>query len=334
MNEVDMNEVEEWEARRKQRLKRLWLGYAASNGVGLLSVVITPRLLEVLSAFFFPNRLREMGSVLGLSMFVAIPLAMGMVSAWIWRPLKLSAGEISKCSLANTGLAVVGSALVLREGAVCLAMAFPLLASVIWLGCGLGNLLLDRTRRPLQMSLLPLFATCLFYDAAGGQNGIHAVTDSVRIKASPAQVWSAVNTFPPITSAPDYWLFRLGLPMPVQSKLEGQKVGAKRECILTGPLVFEERVVVWKPRRQLTFDITRQPHHPELTGHFKLVRGEFFLIDNGDGTTTLLGTSWYRLNVRPLWYFEMWADDVIRHIHGRVMNHIANVAQDEQSHAA
>jgi len=30
----------------------------------------------------------------------------------------------------------------------------------------------------------------------------------------------------------------------------------------------------------------------------------------------------------------MWSDDVIRHIHMRVMNHIANVAQDEQSRAA
>lgn len=323
-----MNEIEEHQAQQRRRRKLLWLGYAASNGLGLLSVVVAPWLIRVLSALFLPQRLHDTGSFLGLSMFLAIPLSMGMVSAWVWRPLKLSGGEIAKCSLANTCLAVAGSALVLRESAVCLAMAFPLLASVIWLGCGLGNLFLDRTRRPLQMSLLPLFATCLFYDATAGQNGLNEVTDIVRIKASPAQVWETVNTFPPITSAPDYWLFRLGLPMPIQSKLDGRGVGAKRECILTGPLVFEERVVVWKPRQQLTFDITHQPDHPELTGHFKLTRGEFQLLDNHDGTTTLIGTSWYRLSVRPLWYFEMWSDDVIRHIHLRVMNHIKNIAQN------
>lgn len=324
-----MNETEAAQEQKRQRIKRLWSGYAASTAVGLFSVVVTPWLLEFFSRALFPKRFQQMDSVLGFTMFIAIPLSMGMVSAWIWRPLKLSGGEIGKYSLCNTCLAIVGSAFVLREGAICLIMASPLLLLVIWMGCALGNLILERTRGPLRMSLLPLFAACLFYDASSGRNGLCDVTDSVRIKASPTQVWHAVNTFPPITGAPDYWLFRLGLPMPVQSKLEGRAVGAKRECILTGPLVFEEKVVAWKPREQLTFDITHQPDHPELTGHFKLTRGEFRLIDNKDGTTTLIGTSWYRLAVRPLWYFEMWADDAIRHIHLRVMNHIANVAQNQ-----
>ena len=119
--------------------------------------------------------------------------------------------------------------------------------------------------------------------------------------------------------------------MPIESKLHGEKVGAKRECILTGGLVFDERVTVWKPREQLTFDIAKQPDHPELTGHFKLLRGEFRLRDNKNGMTTLIGTSWYRLNVRPLWYWQIWSDDVIRHIHLRVMNHILDEAEAASS---
>jgi hypothetical protein len=190
----------------------------------------------------------------------------------------------------------------------------------------IGNSLLDKFNKPLQVSLLPLFVLCLFIDSRGS-NTISEVTSEVTIRATPAKVWHTVNHFSPITREPDYWLFKLGMPMPIVSKLHGEKVGVKRECILTGNLVFDERVTVWKPREQLTFDIVKQPHHPELTGHFKLVRGEFRLRDNKNGTVTLFGTSWYRLNVKPLWYWELWSDDVIRQIHLRVMNHIRDEAE-------
>jgi hypothetical protein len=53
------------------------------------------------------------------------------------------------------------------------------------------------------------------------------------------------------------------------------------------------------------------------------------LQDNHDGTTTLIGSSWYTLHVRPRWYFDLWTRDMSRAIHLRVMNHIRRLAERE-----
>jgi hypothetical protein len=82
--------------------------------------------------------------------------------------------------------------------------------------------------------------------------------------------------------------------------------------------------------RLLTFQIVEQPHDPELLGHLTLHRGQFQLMDNNDGTTTLIGRSWYTLHMRPLWYFDWWTRDVTSHVHLRVMEHIKTLAEGDR----
>ena len=81
------------------------------------------------------------------------------------------------------------------------------------------------------------------------------------------------------------------------------------------------------PNEKLTFDIAEQPTHPEAYGHITLHRGRFILRDNHDGTTTLIGSSWYTLHVRPLWYFDLWTRDMTRAVHLRVMQHVRRLAE-------
>jgi hypothetical protein len=153
------------------------------------------------------------------------------------------------------------------------------------------------------------------------------VTDQVLIRAAPATVWHYVPEYPTMTAPPDYWLWKIGLPIPTQSTATGAFVGAKRDCRFSGNVVFEEKIVEAETAKVLTFDVTKQPDHPELTGHFNLDRGRFLLRDNGDGTTTLIGTTWYRLHVYPAPYFDLWAADIVRRVHFRVMNHIKELAE-------
>jgi len=62
-------------------------------------------------------------------------------------------------------------------------------------------------------------------------------------------------------------------------------------------------------------------------GHLSINRGQFILQDNGDGTTTVTGTSWYHLYVYPTPYFNWWTEDIVRHVHLRVMEHIKILAE-------
>ena len=84
------------------------------------------------------------------------------------------------------------------------------------------------------------------------------------------------------------------------------------------------------PNERLTFDIIEQPTDPEAYGHITLHRGRFELRDNHDGTTTLIGSSWYTLHVRPLWYFDWWTRDMTRAVHLRVMKHVKQLAESSR----
>jgi hypothetical protein len=153
------------------------------------------------------------------------------------------------------------------------------------------------------------------------------IVDELRINAPPAAVWPHVLAFSGITAPADYWLFKLGLPYPVATTSAGSFVGADRQCIFSGDAVFKEKVIEINPAQVLTFDIIESPPDPELIGHLTPKRGQFLLRDNGDGSTTLIGSTWYTLHVRPLWYFDWWTEQVFRAVHLRVMRHVQQLAE-------
>ena len=78
-----------------------------------------------------------------------------------------------------------------------------------------------------------------------------------------------------------------------------------------------------------TFDIIEQPADPEIIGHIEIKKGKFILEENADGSTTLTGISWYGLKVYPAWYYDLWAEDITRNVHLRVMEYIKILAEKD-----
>ncbi len=305
----------EWHARRRAKQRRaVWLGIGMANGAGLVLILLN-------------QWIGRGGGFYVTSDFTLVPLVMGIVGEFYWRTLRPSGGLRLGLSAAAGGVALVLAAVFLREGTICLLMVSPLLLLVVWLGAQLGSWLFAKADSRLRVSALPLLVLLTLCDALSPHHYANAVADTIIIHAPPAQVWKYVAGYPRITQPPDYWLWRIGLPCPIQSTAAGDYVGAERRCIFTRGAVFGERITVCRPARELTFDITRRPRDPELLHHLDLERGQFLLRDNGDGTTTLTGTSWYRLNVFPAAYFDLWTRDIIRHVHRRVMAQIKSLAE-------
>jgi hypothetical protein len=84
-----------------------------------------------------------------------------------------------------------------------------------------------------------------------------------------------------------------------------------------------------EPGKVLTFDIVESPPDPELLGHLDAHRGQFELRDNGDGSATLIGRTWYTLHVRPAPYFDWWTHQIFGAVHLRVMRHIKQLSESE-----
>ncbi|QHW32989.1 hypothetical protein GZH47_20780 [Paenibacillus rhizovicinus] len=305
--------------KEKSRTAKVWLGIACGNGLAVILLLLSMLALKWQENF---------NGVYIFADFIVVPIVIGIVNAYVLRGEKVGAPKYMLYGLYNLLVVNLGAALLLREGYICLLILSPLIYFFIMMGMLIGWGMFRKVDHRVNISILAGLGVLLVANlVTASPGGSTLVSDTVVIDASPDEVWKHVVAFDPITEKPEYWLFRIGLPSPVQSTAEGDFVGAWRKCIFSNGIVFDERIAELEPGVKLTFDITKQPDDPEIMGHLDLQKGQFILKDNGDGTTTLIGNSWYDLKVKPPLYFNVWAKSIVRNVHLEVMQHIKTLSE-------
>lgn len=276
----------------------------------------------------------------GAALFFGTPFVTGVAAGYI---LNLRASRSVGASVAVAAAAVtlsgVGLLLFAVEGAICLLMAAPIMLPLGIAGGPCGKFLADRRRGTHSGFVCVLVAVPLLggIESQFPESREFVVTSSVDIAASPQVVWRQVIAFPEIDARPE-WYFRLGIACPIGARIDGEGVGATRECIFTTGR-FVEPITAWQPPQWLAFDVREQPepmfeltpyrdiHPPHLEGAFRSTRGEFQLVSMANGDTRLVGRTWYSLDIRPLAYWKIWTDTIVHRIHSRVLGHIQRLAE-------
>jgi uncharacterized membrane protein YhaH (DUF805 family) len=271
----------------------------------------------------------------GASLFLGTPFVMGFVSGL------LANRESPRSLLVTFGVAylaliVVGGVITLfaLEGLVCLLMALPLALLLASLGAILGrHVALGRGPEGAAVtSVLVALPLLTGVEAPSLRAPLREVVTRVEIDATPAAVWPnvvGVAELPP----PSELVFRLGIAYPLRARIRGSGVGAIRTCeFSTGP--FIEPITVWDPPRRLGFDVRSEPppiaewspyqhvYAPHLVGGLETERGEFRLVSLAADRTRLEGSTWYRNNLFPQLYWNLWSDALIHSIHRRVLDHV------------
>lgn len=277
----------------------------------------------------------------GWSLFLGLPFVVSFLAAFFYsfrREVKLHAAfRMAALSMLLLGVAILLAAI---DGLICLLMALPLALGIGAIGA-LAGWQTGRVKKSadpklplLAVGLLPLLAT--LEHATKPPPELRMVTTRVAIAATPARVWPAVIAFPQITEPPG-GIFRLGIAYPIEARIEGAGVGAVRHCVFsTGS--FVEPITVWEAPSRLAFAVTAQPEPmrelsiyrhidaPHLHGFMVSERGQFRLIEE-QGRTVLEGTTWYRHDLAPGWYWGPITDTIIHHIHERVLSHIRRTVE-------
>jgi hypothetical protein len=239
------------------------------------------------------------------------------------------------------GVALFGFAI---EGAICLAMAWPIATILACMGGSVGYLIQRRPRNhaeaPAMLMVLVLFVPLLmgaeYVDPP--ETPRFEVHTAIEINAPPHEVWRHLISFPDL-EAPTDWLFRLGVAYPIHATVNGQGAGAVRECLFsTG--TFTEPVSVWDQPHRLEFSVASGPptmrelspyqnlHTRHLEGYLVPERGQFILIALPNGHTRLEGTSWYQNAMWPGAYWELWSNLIVHRIHLRVFKHIKQLSKE------
>ena len=275
----------------------------------------------------------------GFALFAGGPFWVGLVTAFLHGRKTYSMGQTQ--GVVQLAL-VIGLAALLFfgiEGAICLAMVYPLAAPLAALGGLMGHAFAQPHRfgRAHSLSqiwiflLLAPFLTAL--DHGRPMPEYRELVTTVEVDAPPEAVWPHVIQFTELPPA-DELVFKLGIAHPIRARIEGEGVGAIRYCeFSTGP--FVEPITRWEEPYRLSFDVTAQPptmeewspydiHPPHLTESLTSQRGEFRLIPLPGGRTRLEGSTWYRHDLYPQVYWNLWSDTLIHTIHRRVLHHIAD----------
>jgi hypothetical protein len=280
----------------------------------------------------------------GWGLFLGLPFILGLSSSLLHgyhEPRRL--GECLLLGLIATGALGLALLLLALEGLICIAMASPLLGGMVLLGSFTGWVVqreywnARNRNRSLAASLLLIPGTMGTEHLLPPVSPLYEVRTAIEIAAPPAAVWKRVVDFPQLDE-PEEWIFRTGLAYPVRATIDGCGTGALRRCTFnTGD--FVEPITVWDEPRLLAFAVTENPppmrewsfyEHvdaPHLHGFMVSERGQFRLIDLGNGRTRLEGTTWYRHGLQPAGYWRLWSDEIIHRIHLRVLEHVKRLAE-------
>lgn len=276
-------------------------------------------------------------------LFAGMPFLAGFLAALVHRihaprPLR----ESLLVALLTVLVAALGLVALAIEGVICVVMAAPLAVPLALLGAVLAHFIQPGPRREAtpQLFCAGVLAAPLMLASerlADVPAPLLEVVSSVEVAAPPERVWWHVVAFTELPP-PTEWLFRLGVAYPLRAELRGTGPGAVRHCVFsTGP--FVEPIEVWDEPRLLRFGVTSNPppmqewtpyqhvHPPHLEGFLASECGQFRLVALPDGGTRLEGTTWYRHNMWPVSYWQVWSDYIIHRIHLRVLQHIRSRAE-------
>ncbi|WP_433760790.1 SRPBCC family protein [Brucella anthropi] len=243
----------------------------------------------------------------------------------LWRHVRMGWAIIA-------GLVVI-SMVFFHEAGICVAMAAPFFMVFSALGSTVTLWIIRqfRSRRTTTLVIaLPLLVLPaelqMSYTPHDG-----AVTTVIEIAAPPEVVWQQTVEIRNVRPDELSWTFShgvLGVPQPVDARLNGTGVGAVRDLQWTHGVNFQEIVTQWEENRFLAWDFRFGPGSipPEVEAHIKvdstylkLAQGDYRLEPLTNGHTRLTLTTHYQIATPIDFYCDLWGKLFLNDFHGVVL---------------
>ena len=211
---------------------------------------------------------------------------------------------------------VAGTAILLIEGSVCIAMALPIFLALASVG-GVVGWIVVKTSKPRgpamnALLLLPLAAGVGETQLALPQT-LARSSASVHIDAPPEAVWALINRATDIRPAEmkGGLAWRIGVPLPVEAITRATPAGRVRQLRWAGGVRFDEPITDWQENRYLRWTYDFRPdsfppgtldEHVLIGGrHFDLVDTSYALAPEAGGTRLDIVVD-YRVGTHFNWY--------------------------------
>jgi uncharacterized membrane protein YhaH (DUF805 family) len=202
---------------------RAWVAPERRTGGGsalrsALVAIAVGAAMAAAAAAFSTERLRTYGTAL----FVGTPFIVGFVAGLLFN-LRVARTVRATLGIATATMAAAAGALLLfaLEGAMCLAMAFPIGLGLALPGAALGRAVALRRQQPLVAVAVLLLALPALLGASAVPAGplpVHEVVSAIDVAAPPPVVWSNVIGFGELPP-PVEWEMRHGIAYPMRARI-------------------------------------------------------------------------------------------------------------------
>lgn len=277
-----------------------------------------------LGAYFLLQSFRGSAGVMGVAFLFVLPAAICGFLAYVFDPHgKRSRGQYMLIPLWVVLAVIAVSAIVLREGVICILMLSP-----AWLVAGMaGAEMAYRAKRVAvndtaycsAIIALPLLAMTL-EPLIPVPTSTFTVTRSAVLDASASEIWPLVRGIPDVKPREGCWNLSqdvIGIPRPISARLIGDGMGAQRLAVWGSRIRFRETIVDWAQDRRIgwrfKFDdlagwgMTDRHLLPD-SPHFKVVSGGYDLQPLPGGRTRVTLHTDYRVTTLVNGYAGLWGE--------------------------
>jgi len=223
------------------------------------------------------------------------------------------------------------------EGLACWIMIFPIFlpfASLGGLTARYFRLRKSKRANNLHLSLAVLlpFVLSPVEQLIGIIPGFYTADTYIDILAPKERIWSHVTRVSEIQPFEDRSGLTkvLQLPRPIRAELNYEGVGAEREAIFAGGLIFNERVLQYEDQKLMkfsikanTFDIpsTTFDNHILIGGdYFDVLQGTYELEQLGENKFRLHLYSEFKLSTTFNFYASIWGKWIMKDIQNNILH--------------
>jgi hypothetical protein len=308
--------------------KKLILIFAIGAGYGLL--------MRLVFGLPFANQYgsNSASGPMMAAFVLLVPLLIGMYTVYSNRERKPSFWFALGAPLLPTLCFVGGTALLLIEGSICIAMALPILCFAASVGGLLAWIVLKFcTPKPSVMNSMLLLPLLVGYGESNLSlpQEVHTSTASTFIAAKPEKIWQLINHATDIQ--PDEMkgglAYMIGVPYPIEAITHGNQVGGVRKLRWAKDVSFDEPITAWETNRFIRWSYAFNPksfptgaldEHVLIGGkYFDLVDTSYQLTPVGEGTRLDIIIN-YRVSTNFNWYSAWWGRVLVQDSAATILN--------------
>ena len=253
------------------------------------------------------------------SFALLVPAIIGAVSYYYYYQAESEKRTFARSLFAGypaTLCFVGGTAILLIEGSICIAIALPLFLIMTSIGGALMWLFL-RFKKPSPTSINSLLVLPLFMIPIEAQIGLpannQAISQSVMVQASPDKVWQLINNMDNIQpkEMQEGLAYKIGVPSPLDATIVNEQGGRVRKVRLAKNVAFDMLITDWQENRFVKWTYRFTPEsfpkgamdeHVVIGGkYFDLIDTSYLLTPVGDSTRLDIVVH-YRISTNFNWY--------------------------------